>query len=192
MRNGCVRGQGGGGGFLAHLLRLAAAGSAPPRPQKSKSPHPAKPASGRKKLHRRLVALTPAAAGGAGLVCRGRKGPQCARKGGGGAGGASAHLPRLLGRKRCGGLVDAAALRAAAAAATVAAARRWASHVRAAAAAPLPPLRGDGQAHSSSAGQKGLSVSSGSGPCWLFSSRWLLAHPLVRQRAFIEYIDCNT
>ena len=34
----------GGGGFLAHLLRLAAAGSAPPRPQKSKSPHPAKPA----------------------------------------------------------------------------------------------------------------------------------------------------
>ena len=60
---------------------------------------------------------------------------------------ASAHLPRLLGRKRCGGLVDAAALRAAAAAATVAAARRWASHVRAAAAAPLPPLRGDGQAH---------------------------------------------
>ena len=40
--------------------------------------------------------------------------------------------------------------------AAVAAARRWASHVRAAAAAPLPPLRGDGQAHSSSAGQKGL------------------------------------
>ena len=93
---------------------------------------------------------------------------------------ASAHLPRLLGRKRCGGLVDAAALRAAAAAATVAAARRSASHARAAAAAPLPPLRGDGQAHSSSAGQKGLVplVVPGSGPCWLFSSRWLLAHPL--------------
>ena len=44
VRNGWLRGQGGGGGFLAHLLRLAAAGSAPPRPQKAKSPHLAKPA----------------------------------------------------------------------------------------------------------------------------------------------------
>ena len=36
MRYGWLRGEGGGGGFLAHLLRLAAAGSAPPRPQKVK------------------------------------------------------------------------------------------------------------------------------------------------------------
>ena len=45
MRKGCVRGQGGGGVSLAHLLHLAATSSAPPRPRGSKSAHSAKPAS---------------------------------------------------------------------------------------------------------------------------------------------------
>ena len=46
---GCWRGKGGGGGFVAHLLHLAAANTAPARPQRSKSTHPAKPASGRRR-----------------------------------------------------------------------------------------------------------------------------------------------
>ena len=48
LKSICWRGKGGGGGFVAHLLHLAAANTAPARPQRSKSTHPAKPASGRK------------------------------------------------------------------------------------------------------------------------------------------------
>ena len=171
MRKGCVRGQGGGGVSLAHLLHLAATSSAPPRPRGSKSAHSAKPAS----RSRSSTAPPPSrridscGSGRCGACVQRAKGAAVRTQGRGRGGGrlsspsSPARSQALRGPSRCGG-------------ATRRGCRR---HCRRCAALGKPRARRCRGATAAAARrwpiQAAASIRSSPGPCWLFSSQWPLA-----------------